>query len=231
MEFGSAPFLFSRPEAPCDVLVLAGDIVTKENLDPLRMFADRAPHVVFVAGNHEHWRGKFRRTLEKLHSFAAGISNFHFLENEAIVINNQRFIGCTLWYQDTIATSYRFRGMEDFKRIKGSKERFRTFIYRYAAQSKRFLEQNVQEGDVVVTHVPPSEFTVRDRADDPLNVFYFNPCEEMVIFPKKPKLWICGHSHSSFDGEIYETRIVRNPFGYFGHETNPDFDRDLTITI
>lgn len=27
-------------------------------------------------------------------------------------------------------------------------------------------------------------------------------------------LWICGHTHDNFDGELHGIRVVRNPIGY-----------------
>ena len=28
------------------------------------------------------------------------------------------------------------------------------------------------------------------------------------------KLWICGHSHSYYDGNLHGVHVVRNPIGY-----------------
>lgn len=42
---------------------------------------------------------------------------------------------------------------------------------------------------------------------------------------------INGHTHSSHDRVLFDTRMVCNPYGYEGYERNDEFDPELTIEI
>ena len=53
-------------------------------------------HVIYVAGNHEHYQADFRWTIDKAKLAAAG-SLVHVLENDAVVIDGVEFLGATLW--------------------------------------------------------------------------------------------------------------------------------------
>ena len=108
-----------------DVLILAGDIMVAEDLydipspEPyapggmrefqskikrvglwrkfLKRVSDDFPHVIYIAGNHEFYHGKWARTLDILHEECAKFPNVHFLECESIKIDEVTFIGGTLW--------------------------------------------------------------------------------------------------------------------------------------
>jgi Icc-related predicted phosphoesterase len=89
----------------CDAHVLGGDIGNGLlGLDfALQKFTNP---VIYVCGNHEHYSQKvmqefWRKAREKV----AG-TNVHLLENESVVIDGTRFLGCTLW------SDYRLYGDE-----------------------------------------------------------------------------------------------------------------------
>ena len=212
-----------------DVAVLAGDILLGRN--SLRFYARIAelyPHVVAVAGNHEFYHGEFDSVLRRLRS--TGISNFHFLERESVEIDGHRFVGCTLWYNGGSDCAYNEMFMNDFRLIHHAKQGYRRFIYKYASESKAWLKDTVRTGDIVVTHMLPSEACIDNSyRGSQMNGFYFNNCEA-IIRDNKPALWLHGHSHNKLDTQIYETRIVRNPHGYPG-EFGVDFDKTLKISI
>ena len=44
------------------------------------------------------------------------------------------------------------------------------------------------------------------------------------------KLWVHGHTHSSFDYNIHGTRVVCNPRGYEDHDLNPEY-YDIIIDL
>jgi predicted phosphodiesterase len=106
----------------CDVLILSGDIMIAEELydhpetssnvnladlgrkqqrvqrfrDFLKRCSFQFPHVVYVAGNHEFYHGKWNRTLKVLHDECAKFPNVYFLEQECKKIDDVTFIGGTL---------------------------------------------------------------------------------------------------------------------------------------
>jgi len=77
-----------------DVIVLAGDIHTGTRGIDWAKTLDKP--VIYVAGNHEFWGEDYGDHLEALRQAAAG-SAVHFLENEAVIVQGVRFLGCTLW--------------------------------------------------------------------------------------------------------------------------------------
>jgi len=95
------------PEAAdaADVIVLAGDIqVGVEGIVWAQQTFPRKP-VLYVAGNHEFYHGRWDALLPALQEQAAG-SNIHFLEDAGVTIGGIRFLGTTLW------TDYEFFGVE-----------------------------------------------------------------------------------------------------------------------
>jgi hypothetical protein len=62
-----------------------------------------------------------------------------------------------------------------------------------------------------------------------LNRFFLSNME-WAIRKYKPKLWVHGHTHSSMDYVLGETRILCNPYGYH-HEKNPEYQKDLVIEL
>ena len=89
----------------------------------------------------------------------------------------------------------------------------------------------MHEGDVVVTHHLPTQLSVHpEYKGSPLNPFFV--CEmDPLIFEKRPKLWVHGHTHKSVSKMVGRTRIVCNPFGYARHEENPEFSGVFTVEI
>jgi len=43
--------------------------------------------------------------------------------------------------------------------------------------------------------------------------------------------WMHGHTHDSFDYDMYGTRVVCNPRGYEQLDLNPEFDGGMLIQV
>ena len=98
--------------------------------------------------------------------------------------------------------------------------------------SKVFLQENVKEGDVVVTHMAPSLLSIHEKYKNDMNIngSYASDLSELIL-DTKPELWFHGHMHTSFDYTIGNTRILCNPRGYVGEELNSEFEPNaLTYT-
>ena len=209
----------------CDVLVLAGDIDGPTSLqDMLKMFAHHFRHVVYVLGNHEFYGTSVDARLSTLHSWKKP-ANLHWLENSSVVIDGQRFVGCTMWFPKTRGAPAGV--LADFVHI----GRFVPWVYERNRESVAYLEQSVRHGDVVVTHHLPSQRCVAPKyAGHPTNAFYV--CDvEPIIHARSPRLWIHGHTHETVDCIVGQTRIVANPYGYAGHETNARFNPAKTVDL
>ncbi len=221
-------FFESYKNVDYDVAIIPGDISDNKSLpQSLEYIADNFKEVVFTKGNHECWGSSIEKTDELIKSICEKKSNLHYLEKSSVTINNQRFLGCCLWFRFTPMIPVLARGWSDFEKIKY----FDKQVFTQNEASLSFLKREVQKDDIVLTHYLPSEKCVSQRFwNNPYNVFFVCPIDE-IIMDKEPKLCIYGHSHSSMDIIIGATRVLNNPFGYAGHQINPDYIENLIINV
>jgi Icc-related predicted phosphoesterase len=207
-----------------DVLLLAGDIHSRDLVRHAfgNWAGTRGPcPVIHVAGNHEFYHQEYHRVRERL---KAGIGPmFHHLENDEIVIDGVRFLGCTLWtdyalYGDVPTALMRAKAcMNDHRVIRFGA---RLFTPQDALQlhreSRAWLARKLDAPfigkTVVVTHHCPHPLSVHPRyGNDPLNAAYASDLSHLM---GKAALWIHGHVHNSFDYVVNGTRVMANPRGY-----------------
>lgn len=153
----------------------------------------------------------------------------YFLEDEAVVIDDVRFLGCTLFVDfdrfDWTVMRECLEKINDFRAIAG-RQTCRQFYDRHQC-SKAFLDdelaQEFEGKTVVVTHYAPSEQSTKNvfgdgkrfPSGDLANYYYFSDLESLVL-EHQPELWIHGHTHYVTDYQIDKTRVVSNPSGYIG---------------
>ncbi len=233
LEFGPLQF---EPEAG-DILILAGDICIKCRVDWINDIASRFNHVIYVLGNHEFYRGTINNTYAKTKKTL--VDNVHLLENESITIDDVTFHGATLWSDFLNGNPMSYMrcadAMNDYRLIRGGSGKYRfkpQIAHSLHNISKVFLQENVKEGDVVVTHMAPSFLSVHERykKDTYINGSYASDLSE-VILDTKPELWFHGHMHNSVDYTIGNTRILCNPRGYADVELNPEFTPNALICL
>ena len=273
LEFGDLDF---ENTDGAEVLILSGDILLANDLnqhDPLNILegsrsnqwhnfmsrcSERFPHVIFVAGNHEHYHGDFATTVPKLKEVFAYLSNVHVLEKESITVGDVTFLGGTLWTdmnRKDPHTMYAFRGyMNDFRCIKNSRVpvSFRDSAGNHHQRVGRFSpEDSVDEhqamlefidasvkanpaGKIVVAgHHAPSKLSIKPRyaGDTMVNGAYSSDLSEFMLDRPQIRLWTHGHTHDVFDYMIGTCRIVCNPRGYDGHEERANQWELLTIEL
>lgn len=214
-----------------DVLVVAGDLCDgpylKKGISLVARAAAGRP-VIYVLGNHDHWRSGIDTGVASAKHCSKDFKDFHILDREVVEIKGQRFVGSTNWYRlpriSNIDAEY-----IDFQRIRG----LRSKIVKRAIESANFLESEVRNGDVVVTHILPHVRSIHARySDAPSNKFFLHDMSR-VLERNGARMWIHGHTHSSFDYRIGKTRVICNPLGYMtidGFE-NPRFDPALTFEL
>ena len=222
-------FIDSLNSDGVDVLVLAGDITTSGNgiSRTIRRFCDKFSNVVYVAGNHEYYGCTLNEIHRMLSQLSEDLDNFHWLNKSSVEIDGQRFLGGTLWFKDDPEAVFFRDKIGDFKHILG----LDSWVHSENREAVEFLEQDVREGDVVVTHHLPTWMSVKDKfANSQLNRFYV--CDmQHVILDNKPKMWIHGHTHENCDYVLEDTRVVCNPLGYRGHCLNQNFNCDLVVEL
>ena len=259
----------------CDVLILSGDIMVAQDLhdhpemdygmysnvnladlgrrqatalrfrDFLKRCSFQFPNVIYVAGNHEFYHGKWNQTLETLSTECAKFPNVYFLERGCKKIDDVTFVGGTLWTDmnkgDPITLHAARDMMNDFRIIRKEFEGY-TALKPYDTtvrhqQTKDYIRNVVAEKHdekfVVVGHHSPSHQSCHPMyADDKLmNGCYHSSLEEFILDRPQIKLWTHGHTHHAFDYMIGGTRVVCNPRGYDGYENNTGFNPNLVIEV
>jgi len=232
---------FTPPVTDADVVVLAGDIGV--GMEGLRWAEDRffGRTVIYVPGNHEFYH----------HDIALGeqlkeaASRFvHVLNNDSVVIDGVRFLGCVLWTDFALFVEVdKFASiqlapirMPDFSIVHNSD---RLFTPRDAIQlhttSRDWLKTMLAEPfagkTVVVTHHAPSSMSVHSRYGRDLLSPAFASNLEYLLGSKRVVLWVHGHMHDAFDYEIEGTRVVCNPRGYAPNDLTPDFKPACVVRI
>ena len=264
LEFGDINL---KNEENADVLILSGDILIAQDLhdhphmdyDPytsgaladlgrrqqtalrFRDFIKRCsfqfPHVVYVAGNHEFYHGKFIGSLQDLRDECSKYSNVYFMEDDMRTINDVTFIGSTLWTDmnkgDPLTLHAVADMMNDYRIIRHDGHGYSKLRPAHTADRHRksvgyirtIIEGKFDEKFVVVGHMAPSKLSVHPRYqnDTLMNGAYASDLSEFIMDHPQIKLWTHGHTHHKFDYMIGSTRIVCNPRGYIGYEDSADF--------
>jgi predicted phosphodiesterase len=247
-----------------EVLILSGDIMLAEDLhnhppisvneyEPytelgvrqkaaqrFRAFLHRVskefPHVVYVAGNHEFYHGRWSASIDHLREACSAYPNIYFLEKDIKVINEVSFIGATLWTDmnkgDPLTLHAINDMMNDFRIIRNdelgyTKLRPAHTMYRHQqtlAYLKAILPDMKGKKVVFVGHHGPSAMSTHPRyaGDYLMNGGYRSELSEMILDNPQIKLWTHGHMHDPFDYMIGTTRVVCNPRGYSGHDPQAD---------
>ncbi len=211
-----------------DVIVLAGDIATPALLSRvMAKFCAKWPHVVYTAGNHEFYTSSPTKVHRQLEIIAATTPNFHWLNNTAITVAGQRFIGAPLWFSRFPDWQRLQSGMNDFHLIKD----FNPWVFDQNHLTREYLDKEILPTDIVVTHYLPSQESVDPQwQGSPLNGFFVCDVSDMIL-EKEPKFWIHGHTHTSCRYSLGKTQVVCNPFGYAAQEENPRFNPNLIIEV
>jgi predicted phosphodiesterase len=203
-------------DADASGIVLAGDIgVAGRQRRTLELafdfFASRFGSVYYVPGNHEFYGCRAAPTLDKIRKMAGQYPNVTLLE-PGVIANwgDRRVLGATLWFPYRPECRDLSPEISDFQVIRD----FRPWVYEQNRAHVAWLNESVQEGDIVVTHHLPSTKSVAPRYQrSPLNVFFV--CElDSLIHERRPALWIHGHTHDSCRYKLGATTVLCNPRGY-----------------
>jgi len=189
-----------------DIAFVCGDISNsaKETVRYLKKFKDKViggKPLYYVAGNHDRYNASFSESEYIFNSIPG------FLNRKVIEYNGQRILGCTLWYKPSIYSDKNdwidFLCIKDWKNILSEHE-----------QDIKFLEQELQENDIVLTHMLPHDETISSYYKGNIYNKFFVTDLSKLISDRNPKLWCMGHSHDSMVKKINNTTFVRNPRGY-----------------
>jgi len=259
-----------------DVLILSGDIMIAEDLhdhpyvpsiyehgafadlgrkqkrvqifrDFLKRMSNLFPHVIYVAGNHEFYNGKFYKGLQYLRDECSQYPNVYFMENDCKLIDDVMFVGATLWTDmnkgDPITLHSIRDMMNDFRIIKNDQKGYTNLkpadvAIRHKETLKYFqsvLDENKERRCVIVGHHSPSYQSMHPMyANDHLmNGAYHSDLSEFIFDNPQVVLWTHGHTHHCFDYQIGNCRIVCNPRGYHndGYSEDTGWNPNIILEI
>lgn len=232
-----------------DLLILAGDISNKpeDTFNFIKKYIQQGLNlelelkVIFIMGNHDYYNDTIKDRLKYWKHFEQKLGpNFHFLHQNSIVLGDIEFYGTTLWSDVDISdvTDDKFFYYNDFNYIR------KTGIYNkitpsdYSELYKQdldkltgFLDKETKFKRVIITHHLPSYKSVNEKYKDSYNndLFASNLDDLILNHTEDIKLWIHGHTHSSVDYKIGNTRILCNPRGYI--DENEEFKQDLMVEL
>ena len=239
-----APLDLGEVDAEADVVVLAGDThVGTRGIDWARAWAAGRP-VLYIAGNHEFYGGSLPGVIDDMRSAADG-SGIHVLENDEVVLDGVRFLGCTLW------SDFNFDGPERREASMRLSERVvndyshitfgptgrtlqpadtRTLHFSSRTWLADRLSQRFDGTTVVITHHQP---IIRMKPDNAVlrslaGAFVSDVTE--LMDGDRARLWIYGHTHRAADLDVNGTRVLSNPRGY-PDQPVAEFDPALVVNI
>lgn len=235
-----------------DILILAGDIIVGLEDKWQYWFADllETRSVIWIAGNHEFYNNDLYDIYNGMPLWAVRVNEIaerkdykyklYALQNQTLEIDNVKFIAATLWTDfkknDDIVKWIGERNMSDYKVIRNGNYRLTTdTVYSEHQASVKFIEQELDKPTnlkkFVITHHLPSYQSVaaqyRNPRDEQFNYLY---CSDLDNLAQKADYWIHGHTHNSFDYQLGNCRVICNPRGYAGYDTNKQFT-DVVIDV
>lgn len=243
------------PDCDADVVILAGDIANgRDGIDWAARTFD-AP-VLYVPGNHEYYESAFDPVDRLMAEGAAASGNVTLLNGAVAEFSGAqggpvRVIGTTWWTDYALYGENRIdeamaacaKVMVDHRLIAtaGDDGQPRPFtpadaLARHRAATTWLAEELARPFDgktVVVTHHGPDLGSLDARyAHDIVSAGFLSRRPDLVA---QADLWVHGHTHTSFDYWIDDTRVVCNPRGYISRRRsqpeNPVFDWGKVVVV
>ncbi len=231
----------------CDAVILAGDTDIGTIGARWAISNFKKIPILYIAGNHEYYHGKYDEVSDQLRDLSQ-LPNFHFLENNEIILKDVRILASTLW------TDYRLFGPGQYiKALQTARQSMNDFqiiafkeksVYRilhphdtilFHQRSIKYLTKKLSEpfegATVVVTHHLPSKQSVTKFYKNDILSASFASNLDRLIKKYQPNLWIHGHTHTNFDYFIGDTRIICNPRGYSPFGLCKKFNPNLIVEL
>lgn len=237
LEFG--PLTLENP-GDVEVLILSGDILVEHDLDmydrrqiELGFMSRRSimwhtffeevceafPHVIYVAGNHEHYHGDFKFTLDSLKVKLGHLENLHILDKEVFVHQGYTFVGSTLWTDmnngDPL-TLYTMKDyMNDFRIIQNSNHMVVRNVPLYDYDSDGKVAKNEAGQQITIgmkKKETPARFTPEDAMVENKKCFEFI---KHMVSETKENVIVVGHhtpSHQSCHPRYKDDTIMNGGY-------------------
>lgn len=189
-----------------DIAVVNGDIANhgKTTLRYMTKFKEKVcsgKRVITIPGNHDRWGSLFSTSEYFMQQLP------DYLNRKEIEFMGHRLLGCTLWYKPSIFAHRDdwsdYESITDWENITSEHE-----------QDMKFLQDELSEGDIVLTHMLPGTECIDIKwMGNSYNSFYLTEMADLIK-ERKPLLWLMGHSHEPMNKMVHNTLMIRNPRGY-----------------
>lgn len=205
--------------------------------------SDNWDKVLYVAGNHEHYDGRWERTSAILRSEMQAYPNVHYMDQDCVTVDGVRFLGVGLWTDfknaDPLimmtAKSYMsdYRWIKHFNNGQWGRLRVQDTLDKHLSDVswlKTQLESD-QSPAVIIGHHAPSYQSIHEmyRNQAEMNYAFCSNLDQIMWDHDQIRLWVHGHVHNAFDYQVNQTRVVCNPLGYPG-ESN-QFNPALVVEV
>lgn len=238
------------PEDKETVLSIAGDLglmcLYDETIKQyLKILSKRFKYVLYILGNHEYYNSSYWGAELQFWKTKKLPKNVKVMVNDHIIINGVVFIGTTLWTnfdnRNPCAMIYANQNMSDFKVIKKKiyDKKFTITPEEMVDMfdiNKKFIFDLVRKYEnnkcVIITHHAPSIIGIDDNyKNDSLTPAFYSELGNDICNHNNIIFWHFGHNHSSVDEIIHHTKLVCNPFGYFGKQENKKYNPKLVVEV
>lgn len=212
-------FLEQELRKDIDVLVIAGGVGRWDQaegflykLDAKLASFDNHTKVIYVPGRSEYWDSTLKHVdaeLEKNDSpFTPGCWENIIVLNPGITkVKDYRFVSPgPLWPTGFAPQNLDTTKIKDLERV-GS---------RLAALQQAWMEENVKEGDIVITHSVPLYSLPKTGG-----VGEIVDCDKLVK-EKKPRLWIFGRAIGFVHKDVHDTTFICNPKNFWSMSSSPN---------
>jgi predicted phosphodiesterase len=235
LHFEFEPLILDDIE-PADVLILAGDILNVSRFkrctestrtidsDDITTFFDtvtsKFKHVIMVMGNHEYYGSSINEAIGTLKELLP-YENFHILNGDYIVIDNNLFVGGTLWtnYNNedpftimrapTLINDYRviFNGDMHIS-VADILERHKNFV-----KWVENVDKSGYDNNILITHHSPSMQTTADhyKHESIMNGLFGSNLDYLL---KMFDYAIFGHQHDPKTPIVNDCVMLNNSRGY-----------------
>ena len=205
--------------------------------------SEQFEHVIYVAGNHEHYHGIWDQTIDILTEEIKRYPNIHFLEQNSVIINDVVFLGATLWTDMNNMDPFTLMDIRnqlndyvvvaDFANGKWNKLSPLTTAKKHK-DTIDWLRSKLSEDlrkTVVVTHHTPSFKSISEqyRSAWHTNGAYASDLSVLILEHPHIALWTSGHVHHSHRYYIGDTLCISNTHGYPGERTGFDSNKIVDL--
>lgn len=213
--------------------------------DFLARVSQTFPQVIYVAGNHEFYHGKFHATLDHLREECGRYPNIHFLECDTFTLDDVMFVGATVWTDcnrgDPLTQNALSDMMNDYRVIRNDRQGYAKLRPAHTmerhAQTMGYFRDVIDEATdkriVVVGHHAPTYASIHPKyvSDREMNGGYASDLSEFILDRPEILLWTHGHVHNACDYMVGTTRVFCNPRGYVSYGENTGWDPMKVIEL